>query len=427
MALYDRIRSRKQVDSKKVEAEQEVVELTQKIRAELLMEVQRAQWDGMTNEEVALEVNKLLEAFLGEQKKFLPKEERELLVVQVVQDMTGLGPIQPFLDDESVTEIMVNGPKQLWVERNGKLELTSHHFINDDHVMNVIEKIISPLGRRLDESVPMVDARLQDGSRFNAIIPPLAINGPTMTIRKFRKDSLGIPQLIGLGTMNKEIATFLELAVRKRMNILVSGGTGSGKTTLLNNLSAFIPHSERIVTIEDAAELQLIQPHVVRLETRPPNIESKGEISIRDLVRNSLRMRPDRIIIGEVRGGEALDMLQAMNTGHDGSLSTIHANTPRDMLSRLETLMLMAGYDLPHKALREQIASAIDLVIQVNRFPDGSRKITHITHIDGMENGVITLQDLFLFEETQAYQSTTVKGRFKQVGILPELNGSGRE
>jgi len=427
MALYDRIRSRKQVDSKKVEAEQEVLELTQKIRAELLMEVQRAQWDGMTTEEVTQEVNKLLESFLGEQKKFLPKEERDRLVVQVVQDMTGLGPIQPLLDDESVTEIMVNGPKQLWVERGGKLELTPHYFINDDHVMNVIEKIISPLGRRVDESVPMVDARLQDGSRFNAIIPPLAINGPTMTIRKFRKDSMGIQQLISFGTMSKEIASFLELAVRKRMNILVAGGTGSGKTTMLNNLSSFIPHDERIVTIEDAAELQLIQPHVVRLETRPPNIESKGEISIRDLVRNSLRMRPDRIIIGEVRGGEALDMLQAMNTGHDGSLSTIHANTPRDVLSRLETLMLMSGYDLPHKALREQVASAIDLIIQINRFPDGTRKITHITHIDGMENGVITLQDLFLFEETQTYQSTSVKGRFKQVGILPELNGSGRE
>ena len=417
MSLYKKLKQNKQ-QAGETGAQQETIMLMQRIRSKLLMRSQRSVADETEHPTLRREVSEYLETLLGEEQRFLPKEEKEKLITQVVQDITGLGPIQPLLDDESVSEIMVNGPGQVYVERFGKLELSMHHFLNDQQVLHVIERIIAPLGRRIDESQPMVDARLPDGSRIHAIIPPLALNGPTLTIRKFRKDKLGVQELIQYGALSKEMALFLEQAVIHRMNILVAGGTGSGKTTLLNILSGFIPETERIVTIEDAAELRLRQPHVVSLETRPPNIEGRGEVTIRDLLRNSLRMRPDRIIIGEVRGGEALDMLQAMNTGHDGSLSTVHANTPRDVISRLETLMLMSGYDLPLKAIREQIASAIDLIVLQKRFRDGSRKITHITHVEGIENNTVVLQDLYVFEEIQPYGTAAVRGKFVQTGSV---------
>ncbi|MEW6771810.1 MAG: CpaF family protein [Bacillota bacterium] len=351
----------------------------------------------------------------------LPRLEKQRIVAELVQEALGFGPITPFLEDPEVTEVMVNGPRQVYVERHGKLELTEVTFRDNEHVMHVIEKIVAPLGRRIDESMPMVDARLPDGSRVNAIIPPLALNGPTITVRKFFRDPLTIDDLIRFGSLTPEIAEFLKACVRARLNIVVSGGTGSGKTTLLNILSSFIPSDERIITIEDAAELQLRQEHVVRLESRPPNIEGKGAITIRDLVRNALRMRPDRIVVGEVRGGEALDMLQAMNTGHDGSLTTGHANSPRDMLSRLETMVLMAGMELPVKAIREQIASAMDLIVHTGRFKDGSRKVTHITEVQGMEGEVIVLQDLFLFQQTGVDESGKVLGRFISTGIRPKF------
>lgn len=358
---------------------------------------------------------------LEKQAVNLPRLEKQRIVAELVQEALGFGPITPFLEDAEVTEVMVNGPRQVYIERHGKLELTEVTFRDNEHVLHVIEKIVAPLGRRIDESMPMVDARLPDGSRVNAIIPPLALNGPTITIRKFFRDPLTIEDLIRFGSLTPEIAEFLKACVKARLNIIVSGGTGSGKTTLLNILSSFIPSDERIITIEDAAELQLRQEHVVRLESRPPNIEGKGAITIRDLVRNALRMRPDRIVVGEVRSGEALDMLQAMNTGHDGSLTTGHANTPRDMLSRLETMVLMAGMDLPVKAIREQVSSAIDLIVHAGRFRDGSRKVTHITEVQGMEGDVIVLQDLFLFQQTGVDEDGKVKGRFISTGIRPRF------
>jgi pilus assembly protein CpaF len=427
MSLYDRIKSKKENPEQKDKQEVEIVSLMTEIRKDLLLEAQTQNVDDETKGSLVKDVQALLEGHLRKKEKFLPKEEKEALIKQIIQDISGLGPLQPLLDDESISEIMINGPKKVFVEKDGKITLSNTKFINDAHVMNVIDKIIAPLGRRLDESSPKVDARLQDGSRINAIIPPLALNGPTVTIRKFKKDKLTVNHLIQYKSLSRDMATFLDTAVRGRMNVLVAGGTGSGKTTLLNILSSFIPTDERIVTIEDAAELTLNQPHVVSLETRPPNIEGKGEISIRDLVINSLRMRPDRIIVGEVRGGEALDMLQAMNTGHDGSLSTIHANTPRDVISRLETLILMSGYELPMKAIRQQIASAVDLIVLQKRFSDGSRKITHVTLVEGMENETITLQDLFVFEEVTTYNNNKVNGRFVKVGVPPKLNGHGWE
>mgnify|MGYP000302197734 CR=1 FL=1 len=349
----------------------------------------------------------------------VPLGERWSLVDSLVAEIRGFGPIQPLLDDPEISEIMINGPRKVYVERRGKVELSGIQFLDDRHVLHVIEKIIAPLGRRIDESSPMVDARLPDGSRVNAIIPPLSLVGPAVTIRKFSKEPLGVEDLIRFGSLTRGMARFLEACVRARLNIVVSGGTGSGKTTLLNVLSSFIPPDERIVTIEDAAELKLQQEHVVSLETRPPNVEGKGEVTIRMLVRNALRMRPDRIVVGEVRGGEALDMLQAMNTGHDGSLTTLHSNGPRDTLSRLETMVLFAGVELPVRAIREQIASAIDLIVHQARFRDGSRKVAFITEVQGMEGEVIVLQDVFRYVQKGVDERGRVQGEFVWSGVLP--------
>lgn len=345
----------------------------------------------------------------------------KVVVTEILDDILGLGPIEEFFRVEEISEVMVNGPKRVYIERAGKLELTDKTFRENDHVMHVIEKIVAPLGRRIDESSPMVDARLKDGSRVNAIIPPLALDGPTLTIRKFKKEKLQISDLVKFGTLTQKMADFIDACVNVRLNIVVSGGTGSGKTTTLNILSCFIPEDERIITCEDAAELQLRQPHVVRLETRPANIEGKGEVTMRDLIKNTLRMRPERVIVGECRGGETLDMLQAMNTGHDGSLTTGHANTPRDMISRLETMVLMSGMDLPIKAIREQIASAVDLIIQQSRLKDGSRKITHITEIQGMEGDVITMQDIFIFKQKGIDDKGKIIGTLEPTGIRPKF------
>jgi pilus assembly protein CpaF len=367
------------------------------------------------DEDLELAIRRIVE----EQDPPLARHERERMVGELRAEAEGFGPIDVLIKDDSVTEIMVNGPNQVYVERNGKLQLTAVRFLNDAHVLRVIEKIVSPLGRRIDESSPMVDARLPDGSRVNAIIPPLTVHGPSVTIRKFSKDPYQVSDLIEFGTITAKMAAFLEACVAARLNIVVSGGTGSGKSTTLNVLSSFIPDTERVVTIEDAAELQLRQEHVVTLETRPPNVEGKGIVTMRDLVKNSLRMRPDRIVVGEVRGGEALDMLQAMNTGHDGSLTTAHANTPRDCLRRLEVMVLMAGMDLPLRAIREQVASAVDVIVQQARLRDGSRKITKISEVTGMEGDNIILQDLFSFDEGGRNESGQVQGEHGPTGIVP--------
>ncbi|WP_242634635.1 CpaF family protein [Bacillus timonensis] len=377
----------------------------------------------MSEEEQMKFIEKESMEFLNEHEdRFLTYEAKKELIDTITNELIGFGPITPLLNDPDVSEIMVNGPYQIYIEKKGKLIESDSYFRDDAHVMQVIEKIVSPLGRRIDESSPMVDARLPDGSRVNAIIPPLSLVGPVITIRKFPSKRLEMTDLIQFGTLSEEMAKFLDGCVKARLNIFISGGTGSGKTTLLNVLSSFIPNDDRIVTIEDAAELQLMQDHVISLETRPPNIEGKGAIAIRDLVRNSLRMRPDRVVIGEVRSAEALDMLQAMNTGHDGSLATGHANTPRDMLSRLETMVLMAGMDLPVRAIREQISSAVDLIIQQSRLKDGSRKITHITEVIGMEGDTIILQDLFTFKQTGTTSDGKIEGRYSSTGIRPYVS-----
>ncbi len=351
----------------------------------------------------------------------LSRAERMVLVDDICDELLGLGPLEPLLKDNTITEIMVNGPKDIFVERNGKLLLSDTRFYDDNHLMNIIERILAPLGRRVDEASPLVDARLADGSRVNIIIPPLSLIGPTVTIRKFSKNALSVENLVSLGTLSEKMALFLQACVKARLNILVAGGTGSGKTTTLNVLSSFIPANERIVTIEDAAELRLQQRHVVTLESRPANIEGTGAVTIRDLVRNALRMRPDRIIVGEVRSGEALDMLQAMNTGHDGSITTAHANSPRDVLSRLETMTLMAGMELPVRAVRTQISSAINLIIQQSRLQDGSRKLTHITEVQGMEGDTIILQDLFRYVQDYIDDKGKSVGHFEATGLQPSF------
>ena len=370
--------------------------------------------------EVRRQIEELFGKVADEEGLALTRAERVRMLEQITDEIIGLGPLEPLLRDDSVSEIMVNGPRQVYIERSGKLELTNVVFQNDDHVMRIIDRIIAPIGRRVDESSPMVDARLTDGSRVNAIIPPLSLVGPVITIRKFAASPFTTDDLIRFGTSTPDMFEFLRACVEARLNIFVSGGTGSGKTTTLNVLSSFIPNDERIVTIEDAAELQLRQEHVVTLESRPPNIEGKGAIPIRELVRNSLRMRPDRIVVGECRAGEALDMLQAMNTGHDGSLSTGHANTPRDMLARLETMVLMAGVDLPVRAIREQISSAVDLIVHQSRLKDGTRKIVNITEVQGMEGDTIVMQDVFVFEQTGVIDGK-IQGRLKATGIRPRF------
>ncbi len=373
---------------------------------------------------VAQELMIVLEA----EQTALTGDERQRLVRDITDDVLGLGPLQPFLDDPSVTEVMVNGSASIYVERRGMVELTDARFLDDGHVRQVIERIVAQVGRRVDESSPMVDARLPDGSRVNAIVPPLAVDGPMLTIRKFAETALTIGDLLQLGSISPEAAELLDLCVLGRMSVLISGGTGTGKTTLLNVLSSFIPDHERIVTIEDAVELRLHQEHVIRLESRPPNIEGRGEITIRDLVRNALRMRPDRIVVGEVRGGEALDMLQAMNTGHEGSLSTLHANSPRDALSRLETMVLMAGIDLPVRAIREQIASAIDVIVQVSRLRDGTRRIVSMAEVDGLEGDVVTLTPLFEFDRSPGVDADgRVLGRLRPTGRRPRFADALRD
>lgn len=376
--------------------------------------------DVSQTDEVRSTIKGMYDAILQEESIILGRKERDTLFEQIVAEILGLGPLEPLIADESITEIMVNGPKKIFVERNGKIQRVNYAFESDEHLMRIIERIVAPLGRRIDESSPTVDARLKDGSRVNAVIPPIALNGPTLTIRKFFKTPLTVEDLIRLGSVTEESIEFLRACVVAAINIVISGGTGTGKTTFLNILSSFIPHDIRIITIENAAELQLRQEHVVTLESRPPNVEGKGEVSIRDLVINSLRMRPDRIVVGECRGGEALDMLQAMNTGHEGSMTTLHANHTRDALSRLETMVLMAGMELPHRAIREQVASAVDMIVQLERLRDGSRRVVSITEVQGMEGDVITTADIFKFEQV-GFEEGKIIGRLRPTGIRPKF------
>jgi len=367
------------------------------------------------------QIKEVLERLLSEEDLFLSPENKERLITEIQSETLGLGPIEQYMHDPDISDILVNTYNQVYIEKHGKLELTDTKFKDDDHLMLIIDRIVSAIGRRIDESSPMVDARLTDGSRVNAIIYPLALDGPILSIRRFRINVLSVKDLLANGSLNSPMVALLKGMVKARLNVVISGGTGAGKTTLLNILSAYIPPDERIVTIEDSAELQMQQPHVVRLETRPPNIEGKGTVTQRDLVRNSLRMRPDRIIIGEVRGSEIYDMLQAMNTGHDGSLTTIHANSTRDVLLRLETLMLLAGIDIPEKAIRELISSSIDLVVQIARFSDGTRKVSSISEIVGMEQQTITMQEIFNFEKTGVEKDGKVLGDFRPTGIRPKF------
>ena len=401
--------------------QQSFQEMKARLHRTLINRMDLTKLSSLTQEQVHAEVSRLAENVLAQEAMPLSVSERERLVNDVQHELFGLGPLEPLLADPTISDILVNKHDVIYIERRGKIERTNVQFKDDEHLMRVIERIVSSVGRRIDESSPMVDARLQDGSRVNAIIPPLAIDGPVVSIRRFGSDPLKMSMLIDYKALTKDIADMLQMVVTARLNVLISGGTGAGKTTLLNALSAYIPENERIVTIEDSAELQLQQPHTVRLETRPPNIEGKGEVSQRDLVRNALRMRPDRIVIGEVRGGEAIDMLQAMNTGHDGSLTTIHANTPRDALARLETMIQMTGMRLSDRAMRQQVASALNLVVQVARLSDGSRRVTSISEITGMEGETITMQEIFQYERTGVDSQGTVLGRFRPTGIRPRF------
>jgi pilus assembly protein CpaF len=401
--------------------QQSFQEMKSRLHRTLINRMDLTKLSSLTSEQVHAEVSRLAEVVLAQEAMPLSASERERLVNDVQHELFGLGPLEPLLKDPTISDILVNAHNTIYIERRGKIEATNVRFKDDEHLMRVIERIVSSVGRRIDESSPMVDARLQDGSRVNAIIPPLSIDGPVLSIRRFGADPLRMAALVENKALTKDIADMLQMVVHARLNILISGGTGAGKTTLLNALSAYIPENERIVTIEDSAELQLQQPHVVRLETRPPNIEGRGEVTQRDLVRNALRMRPDRIVIGEVRGGEAIDMLQAMNTGHDGSLTTIHANTPRDALSRLETMIQMTGMRLSDRAMRQQVASAINIVLQVARLSDGSRRVTSISEITGMEGETITMQEIFQYERTGVDAQGQVLGRFRPTGIRPRF------
>ena len=394
-------------------------DLKTRVQNKLLSELDPSM-DITRTDEVRRTIQDLFEQILAEENIVLSRPERARLFEQIAAEILGLGPLQPLLEDDTITEIMVNGPKNVYIERKGRLHRVPVTFESNDHVMRIIDRIVAPLGRRIDESSPYVDARLQDGSRVNAVIPPISLVGPTLTIRKFSKNPITVDQLIQFGSVTTEAIQFLKACVESRLNILISGGTGSGKTTLLNIMSGFIPNDERIITIENAAELQLRQEHVVTLESRPPNIEGRGEITIRDLVINSLRMRPERIIVGECRGGETLDMLQAMNTGHDGSMTTAHANSPRDALARVETMCLMAGMDLPVRAIREQVSSAIDLICQQERMRDGTRKVTSVTEVSGMEGDIITMTDIFVFEQT-GVENGKIVGRLRPTGLRPKF------
>ena len=395
------------------------LDLKGRIQNKLLTEMDPSM-DVTKTDEVRATIEEMFDATLAEENIILSRVERQRLFEQIAAEILGLGPLEPLLADSTITEIMINGPKNIYIERKGKIERTNAAFESNDHLMRIIDRIIAPLGRRIDESQPYQDARLPNGSRVNALIPPLSLVGPVLTIRKFSKIPLTVDNLIQYGSVTAEAVEFLSACVKSRLNVVVSGGTGSGKTTLLNILSSFIPSDERIITIENAAELQLRQEHVVTIETRPPNIEGKGEITIRDMVINALRMRPERIIVGECRGSEALDMLQAMNTGHDGSMTTLHSNSPRDTIARLETMVLMAGFDLPHRAIREQISSAIQLIVHQERQRDGTRKITNITEVQGMEGEVITMSDIFVFEK-QGIENGKVIGRLIPTGLRPKF------
>jgi pilus assembly protein CpaF len=394
-------------------------DLKTRVQNKLLSELDPSM-DITRTEDVRRTIQDLFEQILAEENIVLSRPEKARLFEQIAAEILGLGPLQPLLEDDTITEIMVNGAKNIYIERKGKIHRVPVTFENNDHVMRIIDRIVAPLGRRIDESSPYVDARLPDGSRVNAVIPPISLVGPVLTIRKFSRNPITVEQLIQFGSVTQEAIMFLKACVESRLNIVISGGTGSGKTTLLNVLSGFIPADERIVTIENAAELQLRQEHVVTLESRPPNIEGRGEITIRDLVVNSLRMRPERIIVGEIRDEAALDMLQAMNTGHDGSMTTLHSNGPRDTLARLETMTLMAGMDLPSRAIREQVASAIDLICHQERMRDGTRKITNLTEISGMEGEVITMTDIFVYEQT-GIENGQITGRLRPTGLRPKF------
>ena len=423
MSLYKRLNEVQATPAPAGRRDPILDELRQRVHHHLIESLGPVLYDRRLGEDdLRRRVHEQLQAALAQERAPLSAADKAQLIQDVSDDILGYGPIDRLLNDDDVSEVMVNGPETVFVERKGKIEKAEASFVDETHLRRIIDKIVGQVGRRIDESTPMVDARLPDGSRVNAVIHPLAIGGPFLTIRKFSKDPWQIDDLIRFGTLNAHAARFLQACVVGRLNVIVSGGTGTGKTTTLNVLSSFIPSEERIITVEDAKELQLHQEHVLALETRPPNVEGKGTVSIRDLVRNTLRMRPDRIVVGECRGGEALDMLQAMNTGHDGSLTTVHANAPRDALSRLETLVLMAGFDLPVRAIREQMASAIDLIVQLQRLRDGTRRITHITEVQGMEGDVITLQDVFLFDYGMGVDD---KGRFrghlKATGVRPRF------